>query len=230
MAQTPQESSCTRVGGKVKELVLTHTAKVAEVVLSSLMLLILINPLVEVSLEEVNLLRLLEQAGPVGGIELLLAKLHLDIAGSVIDLARRRVNLGVELELDMVSLLEGVGVAGEDETSGLEVELEVGSRNVGDANGEVDEVALGVGSRRALGPENCWVDIHCQQLASLEVYAMRQEPQLMVEACDAISRGMVKASQPTGQPRTSAKQNHGAWEFRYSPSGVTLEAIVMIVV
>lgn len=162
------ESNHKRAGKRVKELVLTHTAKVAEVVLSGLVLLILINPLVEVGLEEVDLLRLLEETGPVGGIELLLAKLHLNIAGSVVDLARRRVDLGVELELDVVGPLEGVGVASEDETSGLEVELEVGSRDVGNANGEVNEVALGVGGRRALSPENCRIGIHCQQIGYIQ--------------------------------------------------------------
>lgn len=163
------ESGHKRGGGtRVKGLVLTHTAKVAEVILSGLVLLVLINPLVEVSLEEVNLLGLLEETRPVMSIKLLLAELHLDITGRVVDLARSRVNLGVELKLDMVGLLEGVGVAGEDETSGLKVELEVGSRDVGNADGEVDEVVLGVGSRRALGPANCRIGIHCQQLAYIQ--------------------------------------------------------------
>ena len=154
-------------GGKgFKNSGLTHTAEVAEVVLSGLVLLILINPLVEVGLEEVDLLRLLEETRPVGSIKLLLAQLHLDIAGSVVDLARRRVDLGEEFELDVVGLLEGVGVASEGEASGLEVKLEVRSRDVRNANGEVDEVALRVGSGRALGPENCGIGVHRQQVAS----------------------------------------------------------------
>lgn len=64
--------------------------------------------LVKVGLEEVDLLGVLEQPGPVGVVQLLLSQYHLDVLRRVVDLALRRVDLAVELELHMVGLLQGV--------------------------------------------------------------------------------------------------------------------------
>lgn len=135
---------------------LTHaTAELRQILLGGLILLVLVDPLVEVGSEEVDLLGLLEQAGPVGLVELLLLQLQLDILARVVDLGGLLVDLGVKLELQVVGLLEGVGVAGEGQTRGLEVELEALLGHVGDGDGQVDEVLLGIGAGRALCPENC---------------------------------------------------------------------------
>ena len=57
-----------------------------EVLLGSLVLLILIDPLVEVGLEEVQLLSLFEETGPVLLAKLLLLELELNVLGSVVGL------------------------------------------------------------------------------------------------------------------------------------------------
>jgi hypothetical protein len=133
---------------------LTHAAELGEVVLGSLVLLVLVNPLVEVGLEEVQPLGLLEQARPVLLLELLLLQLDLDVLGRVVDLALGRVDLGVELEVDVVLALQGPRGAGEGERRGLEVELDAVLGDVRDRDGQVDEVLLGLRVGRALGPED----------------------------------------------------------------------------
>lgn len=148
-----KENPCDALNLKGRSL-LTHTSKVGEVFLGNLVLLVLINPLVEVCLEEMNLLGLLQQTGPVGIVELLLAQLQLDIAGGMVDLALGRVNLGVELELEVVGPFEGIGVTGEGQAIWLEVQLQVGSRHIGNADGQVDKVLLGIDLGGALRPEN----------------------------------------------------------------------------
>lgn len=139
---------------KGKDKSLTHIAKLGQVVISRLVLLVLVNPLVKVGLEEVQLLGGLEQPWPVLLLEFLLLQLHLDVLGRVVDAALGGVDLGVQLELDMVRLLKGGGGAGEGDGGGLEVELQVFFGDVGDGDGQVDEVLGGVGRRGALGPEN----------------------------------------------------------------------------
>jgi len=76
----------------------------------------------------------------------------------VVDLAVGLVDLGEELELEVVRPLERVRVAGEGEALRLQVELEVGGWDIGNADGKVDEVLLGVGSGRALSPED-WGEV-----------------------------------------------------------------------
>jgi hypothetical protein len=71
-------------------------------------LLILINPLVEVSLQEVDLLRILQEPWPELLLQFLLSQNQLNVFGGVVNLALLLINLGVELELDMVISLEGV--------------------------------------------------------------------------------------------------------------------------
>lgn len=132
----------------------THAAKLAEVLFGSLVLLILVNPLVKVGLEELELLGLLEQAGPVLLLEFLLAELQLDIARGVVDLGVLGVNLGVKLKLEVVVALESLGVTLELKGRSLQVQAELRGRHIGGSDGQVNEVLLRVGAGRALGPEN----------------------------------------------------------------------------
>lgn len=101
-----------------------------------------------------NLLGLLEEAGPVLLLEVLLLELELNVLAGVMGLGLIRADLGEELKVELVGLLQRVGVALEGETLGLEVELEVRCGDVRDGDGEPDEVLLGVGRAGALGPEN----------------------------------------------------------------------------
>lgn len=142
------------VHAQEEKRLLTHAAKLGEVLLGSLILLILIDPLVEVSLEEVVLGLDLEQARPVFLLEVLLLQLNFDVLGSVVNLGAGDVDLLEKLELEVVIALEGSGNSGEGEACGLEVELNVVLGNVGDGNGEIDEVLLGGGVGGALGPED----------------------------------------------------------------------------
>jgi hypothetical protein len=71
-------------------------------------LLILVNPLVEVGLQEVNLLGILQEPGPEFLLQLLLSQDDLNVLSGVVDLALLLVNLSVELELEMVVSLERV--------------------------------------------------------------------------------------------------------------------------
>lgn len=88
-------------------------------------MLILVNPLVEVGLQEVNLLGVLQESWPEFLLQLLLSQVKLDVLGGVVDLALLLVDLTVELELEVVISLEGVRVAGEGERLRLEVELQI---------------------------------------------------------------------------------------------------------
>lgn len=201
---------------------LTHaTAKLRHILLSGLVLLVLVDPLVEVGSEEVNLLGLLEQAGPVGLVELLLLQLQLDILARVVDLGGLLVNLGVELELQVVSLLEGVGVAGKGQTSGLEVELEALLGHVGDGDGQVDEVLLGIGAGRALRPEN--YASACQQGKARPGDATEQAATQVVAQCGS-------AAWPQGAARgagaATAAGGRGYERGLDLPSGVAVVAIV----
>jgi hypothetical protein len=85
---------------------LTHAAELGEVLLGGLVLLVLIDVLVEVGLEEVQLLVLLEQPGPVLLLELLLLQLELDVLGGVVNLALGRVDLAPQLQVELVVALE----------------------------------------------------------------------------------------------------------------------------
>ena len=88
-------------------------------------MLILVNPLVEVGLQEVNLLGVLQESWPEFLLQLLLSQVKLDVLGGVVDLALLLVDLTEELELEVVISLEGVRVAGEGERLRLEVELQI---------------------------------------------------------------------------------------------------------
>lgn len=101
-----------------------------------------------------ELLGLLEQAGPVLLLEVLLAQLQLDVARGVVDLGVLGVDLRVELELEVEVALQGVRVALEFEGGGLEVQRVLVGRDIGGGDGQVDEVLLRVGVGGALGPED----------------------------------------------------------------------------
>lgn len=85
----------------------------------------------------------------------------------MVDLAAGGVDLVVEVELDVVLALEGRRGAGEGERRRLEVDLGPALGDVGDGDGQVDEVALGVGAGRALGPQDwrgwlvSWMKLVC---------------------------------------------------------------------
>lgn len=135
---------------------LTHTTtKLRKVVLGSLVLLVLVDPLVEVGSEEVGPLGLLQQAGPVSLVQLLLLQFELDVLARVVDFGSLVVDLGVKLQLEVVGLLERIRVAGEGQTGGLEVELQVRGGHIRHCDGQVNEILLGVGTGGPLGPENC---------------------------------------------------------------------------
>jgi len=118
-------------------------------------LLILVNPLIEISLQEVNLLRILQQSWPELLLELLLPQNHLDVLGRVVDLAGRNVDLIVEIELHLVIPLERLGVTGEGERLRLQIELQLGWLDIRYGDGQVDEVLFGLGLIGSLSPEDC---------------------------------------------------------------------------
>lgn len=102
--------------------------------------------LVEVSLQVVDLLRVLEKSWPELLLGLLLPQHQLDVLGGVVDLAVVDIDLGVELKLNVVRLLQAVGLAAEGDAGGLEVKLQVFGLAVGHGDGEVDVVLLCLGS------------------------------------------------------------------------------------
>ena len=69
-------------------------------------MLILVNPLVEVGLQEVDLLSILQEPWPELFLQLLLSQDYLNVLGGVVNLALLLVNLSVELELEVVVSLE----------------------------------------------------------------------------------------------------------------------------
>lgn len=97
----------------------------------------------------------LSRRGPELGVELLLLQLQLDVLAGVVNLGGLVVDLSVQLEVEVVSLLEGIGVAGEGQAGGLQLELQVCGGDVGNGDGHVDVVLVGLDAGRALGPEDC---------------------------------------------------------------------------
>jgi hypothetical protein len=69
----------------------------------------------------VDLLVVLQQAGPELLLQLLLPQNQLDVLGRVVDLALLLVDLSKELELQLVRPLEGVRVAAEAEALWLQL-------------------------------------------------------------------------------------------------------------
>lgn len=91
-------------------------------------------------------LRVLEESWPELLLGLLLPQHKLNVLGGVVDLAVVDINLGEELELNVVRLLQAVGLAAEGEAGGLEVKLQVLGLAVRHGDGEVDVVLLWLGS------------------------------------------------------------------------------------
>lgn len=102
-----------------------------------------------------DLLALLQKTWPVLLLELLLSQDHLHILSSVVDLALLWIDLSEELNLEMVSSLEGIRVTGEVEGGWLKIELEVLFWYVWNGDGKVDVVLLLINGRRALSPKDC---------------------------------------------------------------------------
>jgi len=117
-------------------------------------LLILVNPLVEVGLQEVHLLCVLQQSWPELLLQLLLSQDHLDVLARGVDLALRWVNLGIEVKLELIVSLEGVRVAGEGEGGWFQVKLELGCLDIGYGDGQVDVVLRGIGRAGSLSPKD----------------------------------------------------------------------------
>lgn len=91
-----------------------------------------------------HLLRILEQTRPVGLTKLLLLQHKLNGTRRVVCLGSGRVNVGVEIEGDGVVGLLGLGVTGEGQATGLNIELDLLGVDVGDCDGEEDVVLFGL--------------------------------------------------------------------------------------
>jgi len=115
-------------------------------------LLILINPLIEVGLQEVDLLCFLQQAWPELLLHLLLAQDELDVLGGVVDLSLGGVDLGEEVEHDVVVALEGIGVTGEGQRIRLDIDLR--SLDIWDGDGHIEVVLCSLSWVGTLSPED----------------------------------------------------------------------------
>lgn len=166
---------------------LTHATKLREVLLGSLVLVFLINPLVKVGLEEVVSLVFLEKSVPELLAAFLLLNLHLNVLVGVLDDARFGVHLGKELKLEMVLALQGGGGAGEGQAVWLKVELEVLLGYIRDIDDQGD-VVVGVfrGLRRALCPQNYQEGESAWWLVSfgLCIYCMGKQPSLREQCAE----------------------------------------------
>jgi hypothetical protein len=109
--------------------------------------------LVEVGLEEVDLLRVLQETGPVLELELLLAQDQLNLTVGVVDLAVLGVDLGVEVQGDGVcdTLARS---AGERDIGSSDAQLGISPGDVGGLEVHVEVVPLRVGVGGALSPCN----------------------------------------------------------------------------
>jgi hypothetical protein len=102
----------------------------------------------------VDLLRVLQQAGPVLKLELLLAQDQFNLTVGVVDLAVLGVDLSVEVQGDGVcnTLARGTG---ERDIGRSDAQLGLGLRDVGGLQVDVEVVPLRVGVGGALSPCNC---------------------------------------------------------------------------
>lgn len=98
-----------------------------------------------------DLLRVLEEAGPVLDLELLLAQDQLDLTVGVVNLAVLRVDLGVQVEGDGVcnTLARGTG---ERDIGRSDAQLGIGLRDIGGLEVNVEVVPLRLGVGGALSP------------------------------------------------------------------------------
>lgn len=98
-----------------------------------------------------DLLGGLQQTRPVFFLELLLAQDQLDLTVTVVDLAVLGVDLGEQIERDVV-FYALLGVACESNIGRLDVEGCVRTGNISSLDANIEVVALGVAIRRALSP------------------------------------------------------------------------------
>lgn len=90
-----------------------------------------------------NLLGGLQQTGPVLCLELLLAQHQLDLTVSVVDLAVLGVDLGKQIQGDVV-FYALLGVACESDTGRLDVDSCGSTGNIGSLDANVEVVAFGI--------------------------------------------------------------------------------------
>lgn len=98
--------------------------------------------------------RLLQQTRPVLLLLLLLAQHHVDAARGVMGLGVLDIDLGVQLQVDLVLDLFRVARAGEGYAGGGEVELCGRGGDVWHGEGHEEDVLFGFGRGGALGPED----------------------------------------------------------------------------
>ena len=101
-----------------------------------------------------DLLAILQEARPVLLLEFLLLQNQVHTAGCVPGLAAVDIDLAEQLQGDMVGGLLGVGVTSEADAGGLQLELSRRFRNIGDGEGDEEDVLGGVSAGGALGPED----------------------------------------------------------------------------
>lgn len=99
---------------------------------------------VKVGLQEVHLLRILEQSRPVCLAELLLLQHELHSARRVVCLGSGWVDFGVKFESDGIIGLLGLGVASEAQLARLHVKLDLLGVDIGNCDGEEDVVLFGL--------------------------------------------------------------------------------------
>lgn len=107
--------------------------------------------LVEVGLQEMNLLSRLQQTGPVLLLELLLPQNQLNLTVAVVHLGVLRVDLGIQLQLDVI-LYALLGGSGERDRGRRDVQLSLGLGDIGRLDVHVEVVALRFRGGGALGP------------------------------------------------------------------------------
>ena len=103
--------------------------------------------LVEIRSQEVDLSLVLEQSWPVFLLELFLPQDHLDVFCRVICLRVFYIDLCIELKIQVVSRLLGLGGTRERKACGLEVEFQGRFRNIRDGDCKVDVIFLGLRRR-----------------------------------------------------------------------------------
>lgn len=107
--------------------------------------------LFEIGLEEVNLLLRLQQTGPELLLQLLLSQDQLDLTVVVVDLGVFGVDLGKQIQRNIVSHAF-LGVSGERNVLLGDVEGSRGAGNIGSLDVHVEVIALRIIIGGALGP------------------------------------------------------------------------------
>src|SRR5438045_3178283 len=113
-----------------------------------------LSDLIKISLEEMHFLGIFEQPRPVLLVQFFLSQNDLDVLSRMVDLALCLVDLGVEVQLDMVGLFQSVRVACEGETAWLDVKLYFRRWKFRYRNSKVDVIFCGIAFRRPLRPKD----------------------------------------------------------------------------